>query len=87
MCVVPPIAGRNRERRRLLFKECIAIIIKKKKKGLDNFLELIFLGFGVLSWSTSLFCIVGELPGAGSAAVAVLLALVTGDRRQVIFDT
>ena len=39
------------------------------------------LGLGF--WQTSLLCIVGELAGAGSVAVAVGV----GDRLQVTLDT
>ena len=48
------------------------LICKTRKlffKVLKKFWVLTFLGFLVLSWRTSLLCIVGELAGGGSVAV------------------
>ena len=49
-----------------------------KKLGFEN-----VFGLGILFWWTSLLCIVGELAGGGSLAVAFGF----GDRLQVTHDT
>ena len=71
-----PLGGtRNGMDYRLLAKERIAKIAKQGTlffKILKTFWVLTFLGFLVLSWWTSLLCIVGELAGGGSLAVGAV---------------